>query len=144
MIDLPTAFNSALICILLYVVTWGGKAGRFGASFAIIATIFTYVGLGDPEPYRHLNILIFAGDALLLFGFVYIAFQSNRWWPIWASAMQLNGVSAHLVAALSTSHLSEVYYRMTSLWGVPILLIMTLGTVLDARAAKRGSFIEVF
>lgn len=144
MIDLPTAFNSALVCILLYVVTWGGRAGRFGASFAIVATLFTYVGLGDAEPYRHFNFLIFAGDIVLFIGFVYIAIRSNRWWPIWAAAMQLNGVSAHLVAALSSSHLSEVYYRMTSLWGIPILLIMALGTVLDARAAKGGSFIEVF
>lgn len=134
--DLPTAFNAALICIVIYIWLQGGWVGRVGAVLVLSASAITYIGMGGQRPFGSLNIVIFAGDVLLLVGFIYLAIVSSRWWPIWASALQLNGVCSHLVAWLAPTVVSQVYYRMTTAWGVPILIVMATGTALDQRAAK--------
>ena len=49
---------------------------------------------------------------------------------------------SHLVAWLAPTVVSAVYYRMITVWGVPILLVMTIGTALDQRAAKAKNSIR--
>ncbi len=134
--ELPIAFNAALICVVAYIWLQGGREGRTGAALVLVATAITFIGQGGVSPYGGLNPVIFAADVLLLAGFLYLALTSSRWWPIWASALQLNGVCSHLVAWLAPTVVSAVYYRMITVWGVPILLVMTIGTALDQKAAR--------
>lgn len=134
--ELPIAFNAALLCVVAYVWLQGEWVGKVGALLVLAASAITFVGQGIESPYGGLNLPIFTGDALLLVGFVYLALTSSRWWPMWASALQLNGVCSHLVAWLAPTVVSAVYYRMITAWGVPILLVMAIGTALDQRAAK--------
>lgn len=140
--ELPIAFNAALICVVAYVWIQGGWVGKVGALLVLAASAITFIGQGGATPYGRLNIPIFIGDILLLAGFIYLALASSRWWPIWASALQFNGVCSHLVAWLAPTVVSAVYYRMITVWGVPILLVMTIGTALDQRAAKAKNSIR--
>lgn len=140
--ELPIAFNAALICVVAYIWIQGGWVGKVGALLVLAASAITFIGQGSATPYGRLNIPIFIGDILLLAGFIYLALASSRWWPIWASALQFNGVCSHLVAWLAPTIVSAVYYRMITVWGVPILLVMTIGTALDQRAAKAKNSIR--
>lgn len=140
--ELPIAFNAALICVVAYIWIQGGWVGKVGALLVLAASAITFIGQGGATPYGSLNIPIFIGDILLLAGFIYLALASSRWWPIWASALQFNGVCSHLVAWLAPTIVSAVYYRMITVWGVPILLVMTIGTALDQRAAKAKNSIR--
>ncbi|PJG47467.1 MULTISPECIES: hypothetical protein [Sphingobium] len=134
--DLSDAFNAALICITIYVWLQGGWVGKAGAVLVIAATVATYVGMGLPHPFGGLNLAVFGGDLLLFAGFLYLALASRRWWPIWAAALQFNGVCSHLVAWVAPKLVADVYYNMTTAWGVPILVVMAVGVAMDQRAAR--------
>ncbi|KXU29303.1 hypothetical protein A0J57_24235 [Sphingobium sp. 22B] len=135
--DLSAAFNAALICIALYVWLQGGWAGKAGALLVMLASVLTYIGMGGHHPFGKPNPLVFSGDLLLLIGFIYLALTSSRWWPIWAAAFQFNGVCSHLVAWAAPKLVSKVYYSMTTAWGIPILIVMAVGVLMDQRASRR-------
>jgi hypothetical protein len=135
--DLPDLFNLALLCIAIYVWLYGGRAGKIGSLLVLGATFVTYVGLSKPNTFHNFNIVIFCGDLLLFGGFLCLSLKSSRWWPIWAAALQMNGVCSHLVALFGPGVVGDVYYNMATAWGVPILIVMAIGTALDYRTSAR-------
>jgi hypothetical protein len=133
---IPIAYNTALIAICVYVSVWGGKVGRWGVGMLLIATAFTYVGAKQAHAYSSLNWWVLTGDIGLLFGYIVLSVKGQRYWPLWASALHFNGVMSHFVALLAPVLVSKVYYAMATVWGVPVLLIMAVGTAMDRKGLR--------
>jgi hypothetical protein len=80
---------------------------------------------------------LFTADFALFVGLLILAMHSNRRWPVWVSAMQLNCVAAHVVVLLAPVVVSRVYYAMETAWGLPMLIAMAWGTALDRRFERQ-------
>lgn len=140
--SVPDAYNIALLFIAIYILAWGDQCGRRGMVMFLIATGLTYAGTGGDEPYASFNMLTFVGDVGLMLGFFWLAITGKRYWPLWASAMQMNGVASHIVALLAPVVVAKAYYAMATLWGAPILVVMATGTMLDRRRRLRGIYLQ--
>lgn len=134
---LSIAFNVALLFICAYLWRSGGRTGRWGVLIVLAATVLTVIAGFVGAKFDKIEPLLFAADALVLCGMVALAIFSRRRWPIWASAMQLNCVAGHIVAAIAPVTVAKVYYAMETAWALPVLLAMVGGTALDRRFNRR-------
>lgn len=66
-----------------------------------------------------------------------LALFSTRRWPIWVAAFQLNVVGAHISVWFVPKWDGALYYAMFTVWGIPTLLVMIVGTALDHRHRAR-------
>ena len=66
-----------------------------------------------------------------------IAGLSERWWPIWVAAFQLNSVVAHIASAITPTFSALVYQGYEGLWAVPGQLVMVFGIYRDRRWKSR-------
>lgn len=129
----PIAFSIAVIASCAYVMIFGGRTGRWGGGILLatwplswaVAPLNHAYGRGLPD--------LFLVDLIVLVGLVAVALASTRRWPVWVAAFQLNTVAAHLAIMLSPAVLSQAYYGMITIWGVPMLAAMVIGTWLDRK-----------
>ncbi|HEX7783143.1 MAG TPA: hypothetical protein VF509_10085 [Sphingobium sp.] len=129
----PIAFSIAVIASCAYVMLFGGRTGRWGGAILLatwpiswaVAPLNHAYGRGLPD--------LFFVDLIILIGLVTIALASTRRWPIWVAAFQLNTVAAHLAILLSPAVLLQAYYAMITVWGVPMLAAMVIGTRMDRK-----------
>lgn len=134
---LPIAYDTVLVLTCVYLWRSGGRTGRWGVVLYLFITAITIAGTILGERFQKLAPIILTADLILLFGLLALAFSSSRRWPIWASAMQINCVSAHIVVMLAPVVVARVYYAMETMWGLPMLLVMAGGTALDQRSSRR-------
>lgn len=128
----------ALLCCAITAVN-GGKDGRW-AAFMTIATVLAGRAAGAVDlalaTSPAFKLLL---DGALLAGYAALMLASRRFWPIWITGFQLNGVLAHVATWLVPHYTPVIYRGLESFWGIPIVLTMALGATLDARhQAKRG------
>ncbi|NLS26808.1 hypothetical protein S2M10_17950 [Sphingomonas sp. S2M10] len=74
-------------------------------------------------------------DGALLAAFAAIMLRSRRWWPIWLVGLQGNAVLAHVSGIMIPSHTAIIYRGLESFWGIPMVLVLATGPLLD-RAVK--------
>ena len=127
------AFNLFMLICCGYAALAGGPEGRWGSGMMVTAGILSIVATIFDHSYRYMLPALFLVDLALLVGLVILSVRSDRWWPIWCAAFQLNAVAGHLVALLSPVVLRNVYYAMVTIWATPMLLVMVAGTMLDRR-----------
>lgn len=80
---------------------------------------------------------IMAVDSALLGILVWVAFRSERRWPIFAGALHLLGVGAHIAMALDLRIESFAYLTTLAIWSYGVLLALVLGTVFEAVPERR-------
>ena len=134
------AYYVVLLATVVYLAVYGGRTGLWGGGLQISTSLLSLVAVlafgGTPLVIPMLQIVDFLSlgwkSALVLF--------SNRRWPVWVAAFQLNVVGAHLSIWLVPDWEGHLYYAMITVWGIPTLLVMILGTALDyRRRAKTGT-----
>lgn len=135
---LPVAYNLVMLLTCIYVWRDGGRTGRWGVACYLGATALTIVASIISMKFDTVDPLLFVADFSFLCGMIALALLSNRRWPIWASALQLNCVAAHVAAALAPVLVSRVYYAMETASAIPILIAMAGGTALDRRFERRA------
>jgi len=129
------AFYGALIAAFAYLATYGGKTGLWGVSLYSAGSLLSlWVAIGVENPFERLWLMA-AVDFLSLGWKLALAIWSTRNWPIWVAAFQVNVVAAHLSIWMVPSWRGELYYAMTTVWAIPTLLAMVIGTILDNRHA---------
>lgn len=137
---LPIAFDIILVICCAYTFRFGGRAGRWCVWLIVFTTLLTIIAATVGSPRDHVVPMMVVADVTFLIGLVLLALRSNRRWPIWMAAFQLNCVLAHVVGMLAPKMVSPVYYAMATIWGIPTLLVMVIGTMLDVRHERNARF----
>jgi hypothetical protein len=127
------AYIATLGATFAYLATSGGQTGLWGGALLlgtyllalIIAVAFAGSAVALP--------LMLMVDGISLTWKLALAFFSSRSWPIWVAAFQVNVVAAHFSIWLVPAWEGDLYYAMVTVWAVPTLLVMIVGTYLDKR-----------
>lgn len=131
------AYYVALIATVVYLAMAGGRTGLWGGSCLVVTSVLTLLTV-LPHPYYDRSLpLYFAVDIVSLGWKTALACVSTRKWPIWVAAFQLNLVAAHLAVIIAPHIKGQLYYAMLTVWAIPTLLVMVIGTMLDNRFEKR-------
>ncbi len=115
----------------------GGRTGRAGAAIFLTATGLSHLAVMQNIGWNGMNSLLLAVDVFCFFALLALAIMSNRYWPIWATGLQLVGVTSHLALWAAPEIVPHAYQAMASFWSVPILLVMVLGTTFDRIWTKQ-------
>ncbi len=123
-----------LLCLAScgYAVALGGWEGRWTTVIVIVATLATMASnrVLDVHWYTT-NELMLLVDFATFVGVYIVAARSERWWPIWFAAFQLNTVAAHIATIFSPEFSARVYHGYEGVWAIPCLLIMVFGIYRD-------------
>jgi hypothetical protein len=133
------AYYAVLLAVLVYLAMYGGKAGLWAGALQCVTALMTLgvVALfhGTPAVLPMMALVDF-----ISFGWkVALVMMCNRRWPIWVAAFQLNVVAAHIAVWIVPKWLDGLYYAMMTVWAIPSLLAMIVGTALDHRYDQRNS-----
>ncbi|MCH4150610.1 MAG: hypothetical protein LKF30_01465 [Sphingobium sp.] len=127
------AYLVALLITCLYLYWYGGRTGLWsGAVLLSMALISAALALTEHN-YVVLQPRMLLCDTVSLALKFAIALKSRRRWPIWVAAFQLNTVLASSAIMLAPAFRNDFYYAMATIWAVPTLVVMVVGTKLDRR-----------
>ena len=73
-------------------------------------------------------------DLLLLIGLYWVSMRTTRFWPLWVTGFHMITMTAHLAALLAPSFLVRIYFGLTTVWTIPLLLVILVGVTLDRQA----------
>jgi hypothetical protein len=131
----------SLLCLLacLYSATKGGLPERFAGLLILLAYLMSVV-LQDSDHLRFQNVDggLLLVDSVLLFALIYLAIISQRFWPLWMSAMQVITVFSHFPIAIKEGILPWAYWRAISMWSYPMLFLLVAGTWWHQKRLKQS------
>lgn len=126
----------------LYTMLRGGPAERLGLNILALCSAITTAIVrkwsGRPDELE-LSVLIV--DLACLAAFAMLAIRTDRYWPIWASALLGLGVLGHIAKWLAGPDVARwVYVFSLTFWSYPIIAIIALGTFNHHRRLIRYGF----
>ena len=111
-----------------YAFVRGRKYERLTALICLVASIISVL-LREPLYERYIGVE--SGDLLVDLGvlgaFVFIALQSDRFWPLWLAGFQLTTSFSHFLRAIDASLIPQAYAAAERFWSYPILIILLVG-----------------
>ncbi len=133
------ASYGVLCAAFAYLAMYGGKTGLWGGSLFIVTSLLSLavVLIFRNDAFIRIWLMTFV-DVLSLGWRTALALWSSRRWPIWVAGFQLNVVAAHVSIWLVPAWRGELYYAMITVWAIPTLLTMIIGTSLDHRQEKKA------
>lgn len=125
-----------LIAGCLYAAIRGGAPERWGAGLLVLAVVATNVALAlQWLRYQETYVGAMIVDIVFAAALVVLAVKANRFWPLWAAAVQLDEVLTHLVMfRAATGSFSYAYALLVFSYPLPILL--AIGTWRHRRRLK--------
>jgi len=136
-------FWSMMLAVCGYALLLGGWEGRLTTLIILIASVATMV-VNRWMTLHHYdgfwattNELVLIVDLATFAAMFIVAGVSDRWWPIWVAAFQLNSVVAHFATVISPAFSALVYQGFEGLWAIPGQLVMAFGIYRD-REWKRS------
>lgn len=131
-------FIGLLILCTIYALLGGGAPERIGAVVYALLCAATHVMLELSELlWRSTEYGVFVIDVLLFAFFCVLAARSDRYWPIWVSALLGLGVLGHLARWAGPDAIPWAYAVVLTIWSYPILAIIALGTFNHQQRLKR-------
>ena len=128
-----------LLMTCAYAFWRGRKDERIVAAICLLASIVTHWAISPVTGrYAGLESGVLLVDGATLAGFVLLALQSHRFWPLWVAGLQLTTSLAHFLKALQADLVPIAYAAAGRLWSYPILLILVIGTYRSHQRAARG------
>ena len=105
-----------------YALWKGSRDARIVAATCLIATFASLpiAAYGSVET----NVLIV--DLLVLGSFLYVALQSDRFWPLWIAGLHVTTVVAHALKLMSGDLVPIAYAVALRFWAYPELIILAL------------------
>ena len=77
---------------------------------------------------------------VVFLGFLWVALQSDRFWPLWIAGLQLTTILGHIVRAVDSGLFPRAYGAALMFWGYPIVLILAVGTWRSHRRLRHAGF----
>ena len=135
---LALAFDILLVLSCVYAVACGDRDGRIMALICIAASLVSHLILrGNATRYSGVEFEVMIVDIITLIGFMAVALNSSRFWPLWIAGLQLTTLFAHVSKEVAIGLVPQVYATAAVFWSYPILLILAAGTW---RARRRRWF----
>lgn len=135
----PTVFRILLALVALYAFLAGRRDERYVGIILVVGVIATHLAW---HPINHrfagLETGVAAVDVLVFIGFLWVALQSARFWPLWIAGLQLTTIFGHMIKAVDTGLLSRAYAASLMFWGYPIVIILAVGTWRANRRNQRN------
>jgi hypothetical protein len=119
-----------------YALWRGRKYERIAAAVFVTATILSILGHSPRLRYVQIEASDLIVDTAVLFAVVAIALVSDRFWPLWVAGLQLVDSLSHLMKAVHTDLLPQVYGAAERFWSYPILLILLIGAWRQNRRSQ--------
>jgi hypothetical protein len=111
-----------------YALWRGDRDHRIVAAICLAAVLATQIALGPLSGrYSGTETGVLLVDAATFGGFVLVALQSTRFWPLWVAGLQLTSSLGHLLKTIDVAMLPRVYAAALIFWSYPILLILAIG-----------------
>lgn len=129
----PLAFHTALLLCTTYGCINGGRTGVAGSAIFVGASALTAVATRIYPHWAGATLGLFAIECLCLLALILLALTSDRYWPIWASGFQIVAVATHLAMLTIPDILPKSFQALLSIWAVPMLLVMVIGTHRDRQ-----------
>jgi hypothetical protein len=126
--------NSLVFAVLLagccgYAFLYGGPPERVGAAILAVGSILTLVAVSARGMRFHsVEGGVFLVDVAALFAFLILALYSERFWPLWVTALQAIGVAGHAVKLADPGVIWRIYAFVLAFWSYPMLLLIVIGT----------------
>jgi hypothetical protein len=122
-------FALLLLACTLFALARGGRPERIGAATMFVGCVLT-LAVNSPLSgrYASMETAIFAVDAVMFGIFAALALLSDRYWPLWVTALQLLVVLAHVAKLADPEMLRNGYGFVMAVWSYPQLLAIALGT----------------
>ncbi|MFW2828890.1 hypothetical protein [Sphingomonas sp. ID0503] len=127
-----------------YAIVRGGIPERVVAISYVVCTVLTVLLLRSVDVrYAGLELGVMFVDIGLLAVMLAVALMSERYWPLWMTAMQAMTVLANLGRLLPQVR-AWTYWNAITLWSYPMLVLLIVATVRHQRRlrapASAGSF----
>ena len=135
----PLIYYLLLMAVAAYAFVRGSPDARLAAAVCVIATVATRIVL-SPVAHRYSGVEygVVTVDLLALFGFIFIALRTDRFWPLWVAGFQLTTIVAHALKAVDPHLLPHAYAAAGRFWVYPIFLIIVIGTWRSHQRALDG------
>jgi uncharacterized membrane protein len=130
-------FATLLVGCLAYAFARGGRPERVGVLILIVGSVLTVVA-NSPLPHRYASVEtgVLVVDVGVLLAYLALALLTDRYWPLWTTALQLLVVFAHLAKAADPEMLRNGYGFILAVWSYLQLLIITMGTRAHHRRSR--------
>ena len=113
--------------VCVYAIRAGGWAERVAAigivANSYLTTIATMFLTSSTNRYQHPEVSIMTVDLALLLALLYVTVRSDKFWPLWLTAMQGLVVLAHL-SPYVPHMLPWSYWRAVAVWSWPMLIVL--------------------
>lgn len=135
---LPVIYNGCLILTVAVAWRFGGRSERWGALILVLGTIATsIVQRFTPFDWRTHRGALIAVDVAVLAALLVLALRSRRFWPIWATAFHLIGLSSHGTSYVLPRGVMQAYVIFQGFWAYPIMVCIVVGALSHRPAARR-------
>jgi hypothetical protein len=137
-------YYALLVACTTYALRRGGPPERIGVTILAIGSVLTVTALwmsailhGRGHIYRSVEIGVLIVDAMVLIGFLVLALRADRYWPMWIVALQILGMSGHLVKFADPAIIPRAYAFIVAIWSYPMIALLVIGTWRHQRRLSR-------
>ncbi len=137
----PNLFRILLVCVAFYAFWRGRRDERRVGVILVAGVVATTLALSPVhERFAGLEGAVAAVDLVVFLGFLWVALQSDRFWPLWIAGLQLTTILGHIVRAVDSGLFPRAYGAALMFWGYPIVLILAVGTWRSHRRLRHAGF----
>jgi hypothetical protein len=117
-----------------YGAYFGGRDGRLVAALYMGGVLLSIPAYFLQQSWGGAIWPVIVIDLLFLVGIYWISMRTNRFWPLWVTGFHMITMTAHLAALLAPSFPARIYFGLTTIWTIPLLLVILVGVTLDRQA----------
>lgn len=129
-------FNFSVTFLVTGLAMWkGGRPERFAGLFILVTTIATFL-LPDRR-WADVQFSVLWLDSFQFVVYVILALTADRWWPLFAAAVQGLSVLLHLAFWAQMKITSYVYMTGLNIVGHLLLISLLCGTIAYMLREKR-------
>lgn len=122
-------FWAFLVVTCGYALWRGRKYEQLSALVFIAASVTSVLARSTgKQPYLGLERGDIVVDLLVLLAMVAIALRSDRFWPLWATGLQLTISMSHVLKAIQPDLVPLAYAAAERFWSFPTLIILFVGS----------------
>ena len=130
-------FNALLFGSCAYALLRGTRDAKIVAIVTLVASFATLLLF---RTYSEVEVGVLIVDILTFLAFTAVALQSDRFWPLWISGLQLTTTFGHLLKAYEDQLVPIAYAVALRSWSYLIQIILLVAVWRSqqrARAAER-------